>query len=114
MISQELKSELLSELMDARMQHIRWITEVLKGDSFEAEGDHTQCRFGRWLIDVKGVLNSVEEFERLKLPHQDLHTAYHLLKKNPDHSALRDGLKQLSNTLINHIDALEKRLNQAA
>lgn len=111
-ISAELKSELLGELLNARMQHTRWITGVIKNEDFHVEENHTQCQFGKWMIRVNGLLKNLDEFQQLDLPHKDLHRIFLVLKHNRDHQMLRGELKTLSKELIKRIDALETRLNQ--
>ena len=110
-IEKSLKLELIDALADARMQHIQWVGDVLKDDKFEAEADHTQCNFGKWMIKVKDILGEFEEFQDIDIPHRELHMVYKLLINNPEHSVLREELKLLSYKLIDRVDLLEKRLS---
>ena len=112
-ICRELKSELLSELLDARMKHTQWVTQVVNEDCLSVEENPNHCRFGKWIIDVKDILSDCDEYHQLLQPHINLHTVYSKLKENSSQDSYKDELKRLSNQLIDRIDALEKTLNQS-
>ena len=112
MISKELKSEALGELLNARMHHTNWVSEVLHGVSPKGAEEHTQCEFGKWMLKVEELLGGLNEFKELDMPHRELHSAYRLFKNNPDHELPKEEITLLSKKLINRIDLLELRLNQ--
>lgn len=113
MLSKELKSDALDQLLNARMQHTRWVSEVLHEKNPQVKEDHTECDFGKWIISIRDVIGELEEFQALDIPHRELHLIYKILKNNPSHELLRDEIKLLSEKLINRIDELEQRLNDA-
>ena len=110
-ICRELKSELLSELLDARMKHTEWVTQVVNMESLSVEENPSHCRFGKWIIDVKDILADFDEYHQLVAPHDNLHHAYSQFKESSGQGTFKDEIKQLSNQLIDRIDALEKILN---
>ncbi|MEH6471920.1 MAG: CZB domain-containing protein [Halopseudomonas sp.] len=110
MISRSIKSEALGRLLDARMQHTKWVAEVLHERDPQVTEDHTLCEFGKWMIAVRDELDDLEEFQDLDVPHRELHMVYKVLKSNPTHQILREEIKLLSEKLISRIDALEQRL----
>lgn len=112
MFTKEMKSEALVKLLDARMQHTKWVSEVLHEKNPQVVEDHTQCEFGRWMISVKEVMEELEEFQDLDVPHRELHMVYKILRNNPTHDILREEIKLLSEKLISRIDDLEQRLNE--
>lgn len=110
MFTNEMKSEALGKLLDARMQHTQWVSEVLHHRNPQVVEDHTQCEFGRWMLSVKEVMDELDEFQDLDIPHRELHMVYKVLKNNPGHEILREEIKLLSEKLIGRIDVLEQRL----
>lgn len=112
MFSRDQKSQALATLLDARMQHRKWVAEVLNNENPQVMEDHTQCEFGKWMIAVREVLDDLEEFQDLDVPHRELHMVYKILKSNPDHAILREEIQLLSNKLIGRIDSLEKCLKE--
>lgn len=113
-ISKEVRLASLDALLDARMAHTCWVAEVVKNANPVVEEDHTQCVFGKWLIAAAANLQEVQEFEALIAPHQKLHDAYRDRNKIASPQAFHRQIKDASRTLINQIDALEKRLNLVA
>jgi hypothetical protein len=114
MFSKKIKSEALGQLLDARMQHTKWVSAVLHDKMPQVVEDHTQCEFGKWMISLRDILGELEEFQDLDVPHRELHMVYKILKNNPTHDLLRDEIKLLSEKLISCIDALEQRLSRRA
>ena len=112
-ICSELKSELLSELLDARMKHTEWVTQVVNEKSLSVEESPNHCRFGKWIIDVKDILADLDEYHQLMEPHINLHHAYTQFKENSRQETFKDEIKRFSSQLIDRIDALEKTLNQS-
>ena len=111
-ISKVMNDQLIDELVEARMQHIHWVSQVLKDEKFEAEEDHTRCNFGLWMVKVKELLGELEELQDVDVPHRELHMVYKVLKNNPAHTVLREELKLLSCKLIDRVDQLENRLKE--
>ena len=107
----EMKSELLGTLLDARMQHTKWMKEIIRDNNLHVEGDHTKCEFGTWIIQIRNILGDIEEYQNLEVPHRDLHKIFSALKHNPEQPSLREKLKKHSSELLSRIDSLEKRLN---
>lgn len=112
MISEKLSSEALVKLLNARMQHTQWVAEVLHEKDPKVMEDHTECEFGKWMIEVREELDDLEEFQDLDVPHRELHIIYKILKSNPSHQILREEIKLLSDKLIARIDLLQQRLEQ--
>ena len=112
-ICRELKSELLSELLDARMKHTEWVTQVVNEESLSVEENPNHCGFGKWIIDVKDILADWDEYHQLVEPHVNSHAVYSKIKDNPRQDTYKDEIKRLSTQLIDRIDALEKILNQS-
>lgn len=113
-ISKELKSEILSQLLDARMKHTEWVTQVVNKASLSVEENPNHCRFGKWIIDVKDILDGLEEYHQLVEPHVNLHLAYSKLKVNSGQEVSNAEIKRLSSQLIDRIDTLENKLNQSS
>lgn len=112
MISKQSRSEALSALLDARMQHTRWVKEATNNPTPKIEIHHTRCGFGRWLTSVEGDLTELSEFIALDQPHKALHAAYKLLRITPEQEQRKQDILRLSAELITRIDALEKRLQK--
>ena len=112
MISKESRSQALSTLLDARMQHTRWVSEVLNNPNPQVEIDPSLCAFGRWLHSADEELQALPEFSALDRPHLELHQAYRLIRTTPDLEPRRIDIRQLSLRLIARIDALEQRLQK--
>ena len=102
----------LDALLNARMAHTQWLSEVLYEQTPCVEEDHTQCAFGKWLIASDSLLSGVPEFVALQEPHQGLHDTYKNCKNDADLSGLRQRVREFSRMLIDRIDALEKVLNR--
>ena len=62
MLNQVVKDNALGKLRTARMQHTKWVTEVLHNRNPQVVEDHTQCEFGKWMISVRDTLEDLEEF----------------------------------------------------
>lgn len=104
----------LDTLLNARMAHTLWVAEVTHRRAPCVIEDHTQCAFGKWLLEAGAILGGVPEFRTLVEPHRQLHQAYTAMKNDADPAALHDTTRKLSGLLIDGIDRLEKYLNQPA
>jgi hypothetical protein len=102
----------LDTLLNARMAHTRWVSEVTHEHTPCVEEDHTRCKFGHWLLLAEGILGGVKEFRDLVEPHKQLHLAYLALKSEQDRASLCDTIKEMSRILIDRIDLLESHLKQ--
>lgn len=102
----------LDTLFNARRSHTQWVSEVTHQQAPCVVEDHTLCDFGKWLIEAEGMLGSVPEFIDLREPHQQLHDTYLSLKADRDHALRSSRIRDISRTLIDRIDSLEKYLNR--
>ena len=112
MLNRQQRTEALDLLHNARMQHTRWVAEVMNNELPQVEPDHRFCEFGRWLRCADEALREMEEFQALIEPHRELHEAYRTIKFTPGMEDLREAVKNLSMQLIEGVDRLERRLQQ--
>ena len=94
------------------MAHTRWVAAVTHEKTPCVEENPEKCVFGKWLQEQKDVLDQLPEFQALDIPHRALHEAYTALKSDSSLEDLHNNVRTLSHQLIDHIDALEKRLNK--
>ena len=112
MVSKDSRLKALDTLLEARMQHTKWVCEVVQVENPQVEDDHRKCDFGKWLLSACSELKALKEFQELDKPHRELHEAYKLFRGVPDLAYHPDEIKYLSNMLIDRIDLLEKRLRK--
>ncbi len=112
MVSEDCRITALDTLLGARMQHTKWVSEVVHNDNPQVEDDHTKCDFGKWILSASDEVKALKEFQDLDEPHRDLHRAYTLFRGNADLAYHPDEIKYLSIMLIERIDLLEKRLRK--
>lgn len=111
-IGHQERLKALDTLLNARRSHTLWVSEVTHQQAPCVVEDHTLCDFGKWLIEAEGILGSVPEFIDLGEPHQQLHDTYLSLKADQDHALRSSRIRDISRTLIDRIDSLEKYLNR--
>ncbi|MFH1872170.1 MAG: CZB domain-containing protein [Pseudomonadota bacterium] len=111
-IGHQERLKALDTLLNARRSHTLWVSEVTHQQAPCVVEDHTLCDFGKWLIEAEGILGSVPEFIELREPHQQLHDTYVSLKADPDRALRSSRIRDISRTLIDRIDGLEKYLNR--
>lgn len=102
----------LDRLLEARMQHTKWVADVVHNEHPQVEEDPTKCEFGKWLLSASAELKTLPEFQALDEPHRELHQAYKLFRGDADLAYHPDEIKYLSTMLIERIDLLEKRLKK--
>ena len=107
----KVRDQLLVDLLNARMQHMRWVNEVMNNKFSLAEPSHTDCQFGKWMLKVSESLEHLSEFQNLELPHRLLHQSYQTLQNAPEQEQHKLDVKSYSSQLIDAIDALEQRIN---
>jgi hypothetical protein len=110
-ITKELRLKALDTLLTARMAHTQWMSAVTHEKAPCVESDPQKCVFGRWILEEQNVLEQLPEFLALAGPHRELHEAYARLKLDANPVELHTKVRALSHQLIDHIDALEKRLH---
>ncbi|MEH6472311.1 MAG: CZB domain-containing protein [Halopseudomonas sp.] len=113
MLNKDVKNTALGALLDARMQHTKWVSEVLHNPDAQVAEDHTRCEFGKWLLAAGDELKALPAFQSLEAPHNALHEAYKMIKHTPDLDERRVEIEQFSNRLIDCIDRLEQTLQHA-
>jgi hypothetical protein len=100
-------------LFNARMRHLKWVSEAQHCENVHVEVDHSQCEFGTWYLAASEKLRDLQEFKDLNVPHCELHAAYKLIKSTPDLDVhLAEEIRHHSNKLIYRNDLLEKRLHK--
>lgn len=103
----------LDALLNARMAHTQWVAEVVRAEVPCVAEDHRDCAFGKWLLTADTTLGSLPQFVDLIEPHRQLHDAFKTLKGSAEQTYLRARIRELSRTLIDGIDALEKQLHRS-
>ncbi|HLA34227.1 MAG TPA: CZB domain-containing protein [Rhodocyclaceae bacterium] len=111
MLPKELRLKAIDTLLNARMEHTRWVSQVINHENPSVAVEHTDCKFGQWLLASEATLGHIPEFQALILPHKDLHENYKLLRNEPSRDPLRHEMRRLSQILISHIDDLQGFLN---
>lgn len=106
----ESKGQLLTDLLNARMQHTRWVAEVKNNSIPHVEPDHTRCEFGLWLISANKIFGDMAEFKALDPVHITLHQAYAEFINSPEDPLLRTRVISVSHDLIDRIDQLEAKI----
>lgn len=118
-------TELMGKLEGFKGDHYLAITRAIQhaedNQPFSGGTDHTQCRYGQWLLDYDGS-NEVIQYAILKSarPHRDFHVCMDIIQgqlRNGEQAAAKQEvvkrLVTLSDSVIGHFDDIISEIQTA-
>lgn len=126
-IDPKKKTEMLAVVRRAKSAHIRWrayaqgLVSGVPITEDQAPTVHTECRFGKWYYaEGKETFGHLQIFDDIAVPHEMLHSVYQQIFELVNNGQVEqakdrlDELMEISRTLLEQIELLEKEIEAIA